>query len=470
MSRILRELSPSEKILDYETRECNLMDSRAFLISSKVSIFQNIQLFEKGLKEWKNIHDLLKACIYVNNKQRYFALASDSVANSLENVKFLKFDVFNKENWKILYENELIKAYDHENGLLWRLYFIEDEIVDDLYFYRIIFTIHHALADGKNHFCLLQQLLQIIERLYLEKPLEINNYGFLSSIEGMLTDVDEDEQEAVVKSYKVPLYLRPKNIKCQIEETLTSIYTHDNQLYSTLNLLISENLSKSNSKFLSFIIERETFARILKKCKLNEMKLTGYLSICIKKAISRANAHFSDGKQVERVFRYFIAASSRPALNIDNYKVGNLATIIYFETKSIKENEKFWQLAKTESDELHYKIATNDVIESLKEDFRFLKHIEKGFYFDEFEKEYCLSNLGDMSSFSSTDSRLFEIKEHYVVQSNKKLSSYYLFFIGLATIDNRLFWTITYPRHLIDYNVAIYIVENIKLIINESLE
>jgi hypothetical protein len=279
--KILRELSPSEKVLDYETRSCSLMDSRSFLISSKIDIYENIELVTKAIIEWKRVHNLLRACIHIdpeNPLMRSLALASNEVINSNENVKFLKYDSNNhRDLWKILLENDIFKPYNHETGLLWRLYFIKE---DDSFSYRIIFTVHHAIIDGRAHFCLIQQLLQLIERIYLNKQFELESYEILPSIETLLLSklsetTNNDNQEAVIESYKIPDYFKPKIIPGNSSSSLGNLYTHDGNFYASIDSIINENKNKSFTKFLSFEVESEKLFKILNKCKLNKLKLTG---------------------------------------------------------------------------------------------------------------------------------------------------------------------------------------------------
>ena len=193
------------------------------------------------------------------------------------------------------------------------------------------------------------------------------------------------------------------------------------------------------------------------------------MSTLIKLAISLAHAYFNNQKDYEKKIDYYIAASSRDFLKLDNYRMGNFATILYFCSKPINSKNNFWDSAKAESDAIHVKIDTNDSKNSLKEDRRFLHEIEKGFSFDEYEKDFCLSNLGDMTKYSKTESNLFNINEHYVIMSNKKYSIYNIFFNGIASINNRLFWTINYPCYLIKHEVVEFMVEKINEIIDQTI-
>ena len=478
---ILRELSPSEKVLDYEARSCSLMDSRSFLISSEINLFENIDLIKKAIHEWKKIHKLLRACIHIdphNQLIRHFALASDDIVNNCNNIKFLKFDSPShcKDYWKILYENDVFKPFNHEQGLLWRLYFLKEDEKS----YRIIFTVHHAILDGRAHFCLIHQLTQMIEWIYLSKNIKLSEYELFLPIDRLLLNdelknTDEDVQDAaIIENYKVPDYFKPKSEN--FENLLmkdANINTHDNQVYMSIDSLLIENKKISFTKFMSFVVETEKYLKILKKCKENGLKFTGYISTLIKTALTEAPDHFSDEhhRTVQKKFKYYVAASSRDSLKLNNYIMGNYATILYFESKIIDDRnyENFWDLAKKESDEIHFKIDTNDSASSLKEDEKFLKEIEKGFCFDEYEKDFLLSNLGDMTKYCITEANLFKIKEHYLLMSNRKYSIYNVFVNGIATLNSRLFWTISYPSYLVKPEVVDFVIKKINLIIGQTL-
>ena len=278
---ILRELSPSEKILDYETRSCSLMDSRSVLISSKIDLYENIQVVINAINEWKQIHKLLRSCIHIDKENsliRNFALASNEVINSFDNVKFLKYDSNDTQDlWKILFENDIFKPYNHETGLLWRLYFIKENNSNA---YRIIFTVHHAIIDGRAHFCLIQQLLQLIEWIYFNKQFKFNPYEILPSIDTLIlsglskTNNEDENEEALIESYKIPDYFKPEN-NLESSSSIVNIYTFDDKFYASIDSITNENKNKSFTKFLNFVVESERFLKILNKCKLNKLRLTG---------------------------------------------------------------------------------------------------------------------------------------------------------------------------------------------------
>ena len=76
-----------------------------------------------------------------------------------------------------------------------------------------------------------------------------------------------------------------------------------------------------------------------------------------------------------------------------------------------------------------------------------------------------ISNIGDMSDFTETSAKIFSIKESYVIISSRKNATYRLFFNGILTMNNCLFWTISYPRHLIKTEVVEFIANRFKSII-----
>ena len=390
MDRVIRELSQSEKCLDYETRLCNIIISRSIYFSSKLNIFENIELIKNAICKWKEAHVLLRSCILIDKNEplkRNFALASDSIANDLKNVKFIEFSSKRSDYWKILYENELLKPFDHENGLLWRLYFIKDNSDN---FYRLIFTMHHSLGDGRNHFCLLHQLLQIIESLHLNTTVNLKQYEILPSLETLLLpdqNLNDNIKEGELVSQKIPVYFKPEQAEDEKPTQFSfdcNIYKHDGKLYSSLDSIFNENKVYSNSSFVSFTIEQEKLSEILKMCKKNNIKLTGYLSTAFGFALREAHFNFANNFECQKVFNYYITASSRPKLNINNYLMGNYGSKLSFNNRKIEGNN-LWAHAKKESDELHLKASNpNEFITKLKNGVNFLKKLERGIYFDEY--------------------------------------------------------------------------------------
>ena len=115
----------------------------------------------------------------------------------------------------------------------------------------------------------------------MNKKYKLESYEIFPSIDTLLlsglpkTNNDEKNHEAAIESYKIPDYFKPEIVHESSSSSLVNLYTHDDKFYASIDSIINENENKSFTKFLSFVVESEKFLKILNKCKLNKLKLTG---------------------------------------------------------------------------------------------------------------------------------------------------------------------------------------------------
>lgn len=132
---VLRKLGQNEKIFHGQSDFARSYIYRAFIFTSEINLFQNIDLVYKAIDEWKRLHPLLRVRVVnrvnpeTNLKEGYFAYATDEKQKSHENIKFLYYKSNSSKTcediWKLLVERETTLPIDGENGLLWRLSFLE---------------------------------------------------------------------------------------------------------------------------------------------------------------------------------------------------------------------------------------------------------------------------------------------------------------------------------------------------------
>ena len=180
--KILRKLSAGELVYDYELKQKCCILPFSLLFDSTHDLFQNKALVDKSIQTWKRLHPFLNAKIVVReddahpkfSHERYFAQNENTCESNVTFVKLVTNDPNNNndssynEHWKLLHERELNAepvGRPNSNLFLWRINLIQlnDSSTTGKHEYCLIFTAHHSITDGRNGFCILRQLLQIIE-------------------------------------------------------------------------------------------------------------------------------------------------------------------------------------------------------------------------------------------------------------------------------------------------------------------
>jgi hypothetical protein len=133
--RMLRKLGQNEKIFHGQSDLARSYIYRSFIVTSELNLNENVDLVNKAVHEWKKMHPLLRCRVLskfnpeTNLKEGYFAFASEEKLRNVDNVKFLYYRSNSgktcEDVWKLLVERECTLPLDGENGLLWRLTFLE---------------------------------------------------------------------------------------------------------------------------------------------------------------------------------------------------------------------------------------------------------------------------------------------------------------------------------------------------------
>lgn len=484
--KIIRKLGAAELIYDYEHSIGNIILSHAFKVSSKLDLFEHISSIDRAIFNWKQINALLRCKIITlatdNNKlissEKYLSFADEEKINSSENVFFVSLKESNSDResnaWRILYDREYnIPFVDVENGLLWRLTFFR---LNDSTFY-IYFTIHHAIVDARNVYCIIEDLLNMI-------LLEVNGK---SSIKGTSDFVEPDIEVKVQmhgpKNYEISSHHDKEftefgKIPDSFRSELPVISNFDNNLFKTVQVsngnivscdLIPESIPLI-SRTKSVILNKEMLDKLLKKCKQNDTKLTGCMHLVAILAARQLYTHYKTSQEYLNKIQYHFIANLRPFFNppLSNIIMGYFAVVFNGVFDTDVDFDNFWIHAKNESDMIHLKIKNNEHFENAKHDGLLLDEINSGKIYKNTCVHFALSNLGVMNT-QINENRMVNIEEHYFGTScQRDRWSAYLFH-GLTTVNNQLCWSITYNPEFIREEIAERIRALIENILNEIL-
>ena len=181
--KIIRELSFAESLYDNEVVNNNSFQTRTFITQIDNRYQINMDLLNKTLKLWIQMHPLLQATIYRQidpstqkpklGLPRYFVYMKKSI-DDYRNVKMLQETDYLK--WTDLIESELKSSLDYINGPLWKIKVLKMmESQEGLKRYAFILTTSHSITDGRNGYSIGVQFLDLlIDVLENSTSVEIN--------------------------------------------------------------------------------------------------------------------------------------------------------------------------------------------------------------------------------------------------------------------------------------------------------
>jgi hypothetical protein len=491
---IMRKMGAAEVLYDHEVSIGNLFLVHSFKIQTKINFIENRELVVNAINYWKQINPLLNSKILTVDKdecfatEKYFVYADESKINTCDNLKMYSLKNIERSGdpdqyWSLLYEYEMNKPFvDTETGLLWRVMFIQNDPSEQENFtYWIIFTAHHAIVDARNVFVLHQELFEIIEDLkngvFEIKPTKCLQPSIEEKLfendEAKLRDIKLTPNKIFTEFSKIP-----KSFGTNREFISDSSLTQEGEFLDKKNnemLKIKDLVTKRNLDFITlskvFVVKKDIFSRLMKKCKTMQAKLTGCLHVITAMATQNLyKALVPDESAMYETIQYQLVINLRPFLQppLDNSATGYWAIILAGLLSSTDLQNDFWHAAKLESDLIHERIGQNEHFESSKFDTLLLDQMKSGAtYEDGGGYHFALSNLGNMGANPSD--KQIKIVEHHFGLSFLEKRWVTVIFHGITTIDDELFWSITYNSKLIREDIVDTLVKNINKIILEII-
>lgn len=485
--------------------------SRLFILESKFDIFKHKSDLFKAISLWMQIHPLLRSKIRIDDvydeknkeylKEGYFLYASEDKIKSLENVKLLRFKsnkiVDAQQYLNLLFEHELLTSVDILNGLLWRLKIIEinANIETNSYKYGFILTPTHAITDGKNFITIILELLELIEHVHSTKLNKLDeNKAFIAVQEADFINDPRNvgknenffcESNVVGEALKIPDFLKPQSIKSNqlyynsFENLVDGFFeTDDGQVYAKVEDLVEQSKNDKSLcgyHFMSF--KDDKFKLLAKKCKERSIKLNGCFEVIVALALQKTYKHFSNNLYNLDVFKYAVNINLRNHFNppVDFSIMGVWTT--GFDGKLVLNDDTdsdefwrntFWKLAKEQSDCLHQFLDSKYFIteEALKTFHDHIYSLIKGNRVKDVTWNFMITNLGQVPSKTANSLGLIELKESYSLYSYLEDDSGWPLFSMVISIDNNLFWTTAYSRHLFKSEVVNYYVRALEELFN----
>jgi hypothetical protein len=454
---IIRKLGPSELVYEHEMKDRGMLLPFSVLFSSKNKLFHYKKKIEVAFNAWKHAHPLLRAKIMVKpdpmhadfSRDRYFVYASKEKINSMDNVKYLRV---RDGNWQQFHQRELnTEPVDSQNGLLWRISFIEMQNNQ----YCLIFTCHHSILDGLNATLVLQHLFTLIEKSITKERIEQKLIPIHVSMEEKLFKNNQNELKALKLNHD---YHVPPNDKIPKEFKKTRD---------------AETCAQDRTKFKCFTLEASEFHKLYLNAKANGVKIAGCLNIvCALAVLDLYKEHNVDGHLTNKIY-FHMLANLRRLLKMDNLTMGFWAVVMssFLDAEPIKNKKldkeflakNFWSLAKKESDSIHKRIDENEWYQNAKLSNLLLDLMEMGVKFENGSSHFCMSNLGrvPMNNLS-----LFKVTDIFFSVSVNENRWSAVCYHGVCTIEDKLCWSLCYNSRLFDDCIIDSLIDKIGFILD----
>lgn len=453
----IRELYGDEYLFDFQQLQKQFIFSQIAFVNFKFDLFSNEALIKDTIRSWLKLHPILRCniSIEIDNEgisHRYFETTYESNLDTLENVELL---LCTKEEWKLLYERELSIPFNSSVGPLWRLKIIK--ILKESNNFAFLLTTHHSISDGKSAYSLVVELCNIIEESFKEGKtkkllMEYNDELIYKNDPRKPKGIDFSTKYLIDSSncFKIPDFIRPSN-KTNNHLTRKSSSKVYYRLDGSVFIDLTNEQHDYNSRIRCFTIDSDTLLKLFRKTKQNNSKLTHTFTLITIVSLLKTFRDFSDDKSYSTNIKYSIPISLRQFLTppLNDYVCGEwlarFHTLFLTEEKHFDQLylfNQFWIDVKSLNDKFYDRLNENEHFLNLENSMKFFRNLEKG-NDPPHMTTFSLSNLGKMPSTFSPDNQ-YEIYEYYSGISFKRENKFCLTQHGLLTINEKLFWTISF--------------------------
>jgi hypothetical protein len=329
----LRQLGFFESLCDEEVMQNNLLITTSLIISVNNKFCLNHEILHKTICQWVKTHPLLQATIRrdqdkstgkskLNLPKHYIKM--DKGVEEYNNLEFIK-NLDNLISWKNVAESELKTPFDFVNGPLWRMKVIKlhDSQINAFDNYALIFTISHAISDGRNSFSILVQYLSMLDKVL--KGVAVDKKD--------LVEIPSNQSwEKLVEELKCKGKINVS--KCDFDSLSNVSHRIPDGIGNTTNGI--------NGRINHFVIEKKKLDKLMQKMKSNEptAKLTSLLIVIICLAFRRTCIiHKVDDIPLDN-FVVSVPVCVRNKLSVKTLQMGsyvsNLETTIEFTKNSMK--------------------------------------------------------------------------------------------------------------------------------------
>ncbi len=433
-----RKLGIEETFFLHTAKENMYMISKALLMTSKVKLAP--ELFRDALDILMRRHPLLRACHMQVKGVDYLAEMKDPV---------VPFYVAETNDWKELLEGRTRTRYDRPCTLLWQAELIENFPQPDFtqaacpFQYALVFSFHHVIYDSTSHLRLYQELMTTVSDLK----------------EGRMSV----EQEVTSLPVPIPLSMRHPRFKDSKWRSVKAmglglfVYFTFKPNNPWLKVFPPPELNPRQeviTRVVPFQIDPDMTQNLVMQCKRRRVTVHAALmavaSVCV--------AEMLQGGQLKEDMTIQCFSTMCSKLRFPEYcrdqDVGCYASATETPVKARKDwKVNFWKTANEAFHNLHYNLkeACLESIDILSvwswlASFGLLKPTFLDQQHGRFPAILAFTNVGNCEWLNNPLS-LLRLRAMHLDLALEKCGP--VLYNYLATVDNRLTWTVEYSTNII---------------------
>ena len=453
-------------------------DNRLFHIESQIDYYQHLDVMKQSIRKWSSAHPFLNAKIKKIDSEFYFTKSNqEDDNNELTNVKFLNVKTNEQKEYddlvELLLEAENMTKIKTEQKL-WRLTFIKqmNQTNETEFSFNIILSIHHSVTEGRNMFSLLFSLLDVFEKAYQNKSIDLKHYNFMPSVEDLFIKRNNPNNQTTtdVIGLFMPSFIDSEKAKIDsIENTILKYekYSHviitlaeNGENYISIEELIE--LAKENQMKFSFIkLSQEETSKLVRKLKQEKVTMQSFLNVLLSMACRKVYSDLGNETEKTKTIVTNYTVSLRPFaedksefgyLNLSE-NMGFLIGFLYYMQTNEITLENFWSNVCKENENIKQKLENKDQYKPIS------NFGEKEFDPYEYLVDTVITNLGILPDSFSLDS-MHKIKSGFI--SLRSQFALRVFFNNLLTINGSLNWSFGYNSYFLSKHQADIFLQSLK--------
>lgn len=371
----------------------------------------DLALLKKALQTLFNKHPLLRATIEKRSDGYYFKLNAE-----FKKIPIQTIERKNGQTVETLIETELRNEFPTDS-YLWRAFLIQSSDLNDSY-NEIVFTFHHAIADGLSCVYFIHDLLTDYHQAYENKIIPSDALPLLDPVEKLI-----DKK----------LFEKTEEIKSSIP--LTSYYY---QKYAPLGQRTTKNIYR--------ILASNYLQSLIKTCRARKLKINSAFNAAMLLA-----AYEMEKKALNLSLLTPVNLRNRcqPKVGLENF--GCYISTVTTEFENIHNKNQFWELALDYETKLMSRIETlSDLPTELdmkhKEELSTLLSIDDADTRNHFTSGFVVTNKGYLD-FPSQYGPL-ELLAYYT--SSSRQAGDIVINLSITSMLDKSFLCFTYAYPLIE--------------------
>lgn len=438
---------------------------------SRVVFFESLVPLDKsglieGLVSVAKVHPLLRMkCEWECSKGKTYRYLTEM--DNVAAINELLYSEINTErdNWKGVLEDELLRGFDLSRGPLWRVTRFKEvfDSTSNTYNNTILFTFHHSICDGVSIINFFDKLLEVMDKLFYGDLLD-KNLKPLPLLEPLPVLIEHHTElpwtqilrlklEHYIHRLQALLKLSPKNLF--LERFPPPVR--------------SDSMVKSKTVLKPSSLTVEDTAVFVNNCKVHNCTVGGALAATLAIAVRNLLNSNDSSNEITLGLPVNIRSGCKPVVSNQDFGfyIGILFIPFSIPSEISSLDDYFWELARK---------MTADIKEKISKDEQYSLHRQGKYnsssfvdFWESAKKDvhdagrYPVFELNNVGNYDLDKQRVYKITEIYSAVSVDILGP--VMSVIAITVSGKLCWNVTHSTRAVSEEVAEnYSEEILKLI------